>query len=183
MTRATSEAKRSRGGGPNGDQHCLAVGDGVSDSSPGRASPREVFERARRSVIACDANGFANLFAPDGIMEFPFGGAAVGLPECLEGREQIRQHLLTALGRAKQSGRRPVAYDALMLHETSDPELLIAEFDLQGEVASTGETYLVPYVQVFRIRDGQIVSMRDYFPGDRLAALVKLAAAAVEVAG
>jgi uncharacterized protein len=135
------------------------------------ASPREVFERVRRSVIAYDANGFADLFASDGVMEFPFGWAAAGLPPCLEGREQIRRHMEAALSRSWESGRRFLGYDDLVVHETGDPEVIIVEFDLHGHTPA-GKPYQVPYVQVFRVRDGQIVSMRDYFSSERLAALV-----------
>ena len=141
-------------------------------------SPREVFERVRRSVVARDADGFADLFAPDGIMEFPFGGAAAGLPLFLEGRKQIRDHLAAVWGKARQSGRRVLGYDAVVLHETTDAEVIIAEFDLQGEVRATGETYQLPYVHVYRIRDGAIVSMRDYFSSERLTEVLRLGAPA-----
>ncbi|HWM85604.1 MAG TPA: nuclear transport factor 2 family protein [Kofleriaceae bacterium] len=138
------------------------------------SSPREVFERARRSIVACDANGFADMFAPDGVMEFPFGGAVVGLPACLEGREQIRRHLGAALARSRESGRRLIGYDAVVVHQTTDPEVIIAEFDLHGEVSATGQRYQLPYIQVFRIRDGAIVSMRDYFSVAGLAEVTRL---------
>ncbi len=138
------------------------------------ATPREIFERARQCVLEYDADGFADLFAPDGVMEFPFGGAAVGLPESLEGSEQIRRHLSAALGASRRSGRRIVGYDAVVVHETTDPEVVIVEFDLQGEVVRTGQTYPLPYVQMFRVRDGAIVSMRDYFSIERLAAVFEL---------
>jgi hypothetical protein len=108
------------------------------------ASSREVFERARRCVVASDANGFADLFATEGFMEFPFGGAVVELPACLEGRETIRRHIATALARSRESGRRLLGYDAIELHETTDPEVIIVEFDLEGEVTRTGQTYQVP---------------------------------------
>src|SRR5688500_14047035 len=101
------------------------------------ASPLEVFDRARRCVVARDANGFADLFASDGIMEFHFGGAT-GLAPFLEGREQIRSRLGAAW---RAAGRRVLAYDAVVVHQTSDPEVIIVEFDLQGEVTATGEKY------------------------------------------
>ena len=128
--------------------------------------------------LEMDANGFADLFAADGVMEFPFGARAVGLPECLEGREQIRSHLAARMGGARRSGRRMIGYDAVVVHETADPEVIIVEFDLVGELSATGQTYQLPYVQVFRIRDGAILVMRDYFSGERLAEVMRLAAPA-----
>ena len=137
-------------------------------------SPRDVFERARRCVLARDANGFADLFAPDAVVEYPFGARAVGLPPYLEGREQIRGHLTAAMRRSRAAGGRMIAYDAVVVHETTDPEVIIVEFDLMGELSATGQTYQLPYVQVFRIRDGAIVTMRDYFSGKRLAEVMQL---------
>jgi ketosteroid isomerase-like protein len=57
-----------------------------------------------------------------------------------------------------------------MLHETADPEVIIVEFDLHGELRGTGRTYQLPCVQVFRIRDGAVVWFRDYFSRDQVAA-------------
>ncbi len=81
----------------------------------------------------------------------------------LRGREEIRTLLVTAGQRARQAGRRIVRYDPVVVHETADPEVIVAEFDLPGEVAATGEPYRIPFIQVLRVRDGEIVSMRDYF--------------------
>jgi uncharacterized protein len=138
------------------------------------ATPREVFEGVRRSLIERDADGFADLFAPDAFLEFPFSCAAVGLPPCLEGREQIRRHLHAVMASAREAGRRILGYEAVVLHETTDPEVIIVEFDLLGEVPRTGQSYQLPYVQVFRIRDGQILSMRDYFSAERLVEVLNL---------
>lgn len=49
-----------------------------------------------------------------------------------------------------------------MVHETTDPEVIIVEFGLDGEIVSTGETYQLSYIQVVRVRNGRIVWMRDY---------------------
>jgi ketosteroid isomerase-like protein len=145
-----------------------------SRASKRGATPREVFECARRSMVERDADGFADLFAPDAFLEFPFSCAAVGLPACLEGREQIRRHLHAVMAGSMEAGRRILGYDAVVLHETTDPEVIIVEFDLQGDVPRTGQSYQLPYVQVFRIRDGQILSMRDYVSAERLVEVLDL---------
>lgn len=49
-----------------------------------------------------------------------------------------------------------------MLHETRDPEVVIAEYDYDGRVTTTGRSFQVPNIQVSRVRDGQIVASRDY---------------------
>ena len=65
--------------------------------------------------------------------------------------------------RMREAGRRPGAVAGVVVHETLDPEVVVVELALGG-----GDDPL-PYVQVFRVRDGQIVSFRDYF-GPRTAA-------------
>ena len=54
---------------------------------------------------------------------------------------------------------RPLKYREA-LHETTDPAVLVAEFDLHGEVA--GAAFVSSYVVVMTIRDGLIVHSRDY---------------------
>jgi uncharacterized protein len=44
----------------------------------------------------------------------------------------------------------------------------VVELELEGEVAATGDAYRLPCIQVFRVRDGAIVSFRDDF-GPRTA--------------
>jgi uncharacterized protein len=47
------------------------------------------------------------------------------------------------------------------IHETADPEVIVAEFEYQG-TTETGEPYALPAIFVMRVRDGEIVSSRDY---------------------
>lgn len=128
----------------------------------GVPGPREVFERLHQRVRDdYDMDGQADLYAPDGILEMPF--APPGALRRIEGREEIRALLAVAGQAARRAGRRIVRYDPVVVHETADPEVIVAEFDLHGEVSTTGERYRVSFIQVLRARDGQIVSMRDYF--------------------
>jgi uncharacterized protein len=143
-------------------------------STPAADSPRAVVECVHRLVLTSDIERQADLFAPDGVLEWPF--APVGVPRRLEGREAIRS-LLEPLGeRMRQAGSRMTGLHAVVVHETLDPEVIIVELELRGEVVATGGVYRLPYIQVFRVRDGQIVSFRDYFgPGtaDSLAAALQ----------
>jgi len=125
---------------------------------PTSASPREVFERAHVHVRDYDLERFADMFASDGTLEFPF--APEGTPRRLEGRDQIRRVMAVAGQRARQSGRRITHYDPVLVHETTDPEVIVVEFDLHGE-ESTG-SYTLSFIQVLRVRGGRIAEMRDY---------------------
>ncbi len=51
----------------------------------------------------------------------------------------------------------------ITIHETTDPEVIVAEFEYQGTVADTGEPFALPGIFVLRVRNGEIVSSRDYF--------------------
>ncbi|HEX5114880.1 MAG TPA: nuclear transport factor 2 family protein [Pseudonocardiaceae bacterium] len=118
--------------------------------------PLAVLERRRRCVIARDMAAFADLFAVDGVIEIPF--ATNGLPTRLAGRETIRE--FTA-----QSGDHPLEIADLrteQVYRTEDPEVVIVELVTVGRVTTTGQSFEVPCIQVFRIRDGQIVLFRDY---------------------
>ena len=127
-------------------------------------TPREVFDRLHRFVLDYDADSQAELFAPEAVWEFPF--APEGIPRCIEGREAVRSLGKIGMERSKQSGRRLTGYHSVVIHETSDPEVIIVEFELHGEDTTTGTAYQIPYIQVLTVREGLIVSLRDYFPGE-----------------
>ena len=131
-------------------------------TSAGGTSPREVFARLHRAVREnYDMDGQADLYAENGTVELPF--APPGMPGRIEGREAIRRILRAGGEGARQAGRRIVEYRNVVVRDTDDPEVIVAEFDLHGEVPATGATYQLSFIQVLRVRDGEIVSMRDYF--------------------
>ncbi|MFD7662649.1 nuclear transport factor 2 family protein [Streptomyces sp. NPDC059788] len=116
-------------------------------------SPLDVLEQRRAAVTACDADAFADLFAPDGVIELPFAGADV--PDRIEGREAIR-----TFARAAMSAMRVDTLATLAVHRTDDPEVVVAEVLTRG--VGRGDAFEGRSVQVFRIRDGRIVLFRDY---------------------
>jgi hypothetical protein len=121
------------------------------------AGPREVFARAKRLALAKDLDGFADLFAPDGVHELPF--APPGIPRRLEGRETLREYFAAITGTPlKHTG-----FTDMTVYETTDPGVIIAEYDAHGTVTSTGRPYQLRYVQIVKVRDGQIALWRDYW--------------------
>jgi ketosteroid isomerase-like protein len=142
----------------------------MSDS----VTPSALWERAHELVQEYDLGAFADLFAADGVMEFPF--APPGTPRRLVGPQEIRATLVPAGERARQAGRRILRYSPVVVHETADPEVIVAEFDLHGETAD-GESYEISYVQVLRAREGRIVSLRDYIDYRALAEAGRVAQA------
>ena len=48
------------------------------------------------------------------------------------------------------------------VHQTRNPEVVIAEWDYDGLITTTGRSFQVSNIQVSTVRDGQIVASRDY---------------------
>jgi ketosteroid isomerase-like protein len=99
-------------------------------------APQEVFQRAIRLVQDRDLDSYVELFADDGTLEFPF--APPGAPQRMQGRVEIRRSLGPLWQRARQSGRRVTGYDPVVVHNTTDPEVIVAEFTLHGMVEDRG---------------------------------------------
>lgn len=49
----------------------------------------------------------------------------------------------------------------MVVHETADPEVVVAEWTYDGEGAD-GRAFQVANIQVTRVRDGKILASRDY---------------------
>ncbi|MHB0992341.1 MAG: nuclear transport factor 2 family protein [Burkholderiales bacterium] len=128
--------------------------------------PKEIFSRLHEFVIKYDAEGQADLFSEDAVWEFPF--APEGIPKIIEGREKIIAAAKAGMERSKKKGRRITDYKSVEIYETNNPEVIIAEFTLQGEITSTGKTYEIPYIQLLKTHNDKILLLRDYFPGEIL---------------
>jgi ketosteroid isomerase-like protein len=115
-------------------------------------SPRAVFERLIGGISEGRWHDLADLYAEDAVVDQPFAGPA---PGHLEGRETIRAHFAGAAG----MGLTLAAHD-VVVHETADPEVIVAEFtyDVTGPAGSA----TAANIQVLRVRDGRITATRDY---------------------
>jgi ketosteroid isomerase-like protein len=120
------------------------------------ATSREVVERVLRASREMDTETFVSLIAPDGYIEWPYRPA--GIPDRLEGREQIRG-FLTAQAKGLV---RFDEYRNTVIHETTDPEVVIVEYDVDGTVIPTGAPLHQTIIAVLRIRAGLVISYRDY---------------------
>jgi len=120
------------------------------------SSPREIVEQVRRAVTG-EGVAIADLFAEDGVMEYPF--AMPGQPRQLRGRESIRAYF-TQAARYRQL----FAMDGVdaLVRETDDPEVVVAEIEHHGRSLVTGQAYRFRALGVIRVRNGQIVSYQDY---------------------
>lgn len=104
------------------------------------------------AMLHKSADELADLYAEDGLHEFPFGG----LPP-FEGREAVRAGYRAMWG-ATLFVAEEVRRDAL--HRTEDPEVVVVE--QTTHVLAGVRRVAVPGLLVLRIRAGLIVHTRDY---------------------
>jgi len=119
-------------------------------------TPADVLSQRRRLILSGDADGFADLFAPDAVIEVPF--APPGVPSRLEGREAIREYSRHVTA----TPLRLEDFEVAEHYQTQDPEVVIVEMRTNGTVTTTGRPFAATSIQVLRIRDGQIVLFRDF---------------------
>lgn len=114
-------------------------------------------DRLLEAVLSHDMAAFAAEWAPDGTMDFPF--APTGAVTHLDGRDAVAAYL-----EGYNDAVRPWRVTSEQRHDTADPDTLVVEFAVAGDVAATGEPYEMRYVAVITVGDAGIVSYRDYWP-------------------
>jgi uncharacterized protein len=117
-------------------------------------SPREVFLALVNGIADGNPDGLPELYAEEIDVVHPFDPLH-GAP--LRSREELRKRLESLAARPRP--RRRVGN--VTIHETADPEVIVAEFEYQG-TTDAGEPYALPAIFVMRVRNGEIVSSRDY---------------------
>jgi uncharacterized protein (TIGR02246 family) len=119
-------------------------------------TPADVLARRRRLILGRDADGYADLFAPDAVIDSPF--APPGAPARVEGREAIREYSRQVMA----SPLRVEDFEVTELYQTQDPEVVIVEMRAQATLTTTGQSFAATSIQILRIREGQIVLFRDF---------------------
>src|SRR5436190_8382623 len=122
------------------------------------ATPADVLARRRQLMLNGDADGFADLFAPDAVMEFIFHGPPGTPPVRVEGREAIREYSR----RFTDSPMRIEDFEVTELYQAQDPEVVIAEIRAKATLGTTGRSITAMSIQVLRIREGHIAAFRDF---------------------
>ena len=121
------------------------------------ATPADVLARRRHLTLTGDADGLADLYAPDAVIESPFAGQS-GMPARLEGREAIRAYTRQVVA----SPLRLEDYEVAELYQAQDPEVVIVEMRAKATVTTTGRPITATSIQILRIREGHIVLFRDF---------------------
>ncbi|MEV6872519.1 nuclear transport factor 2 family protein [Amycolatopsis sp. NPDC051128] len=116
-------------------------------------TPRLVFDRFLTASVKNRWDDLADIYAEDVTVEMPF--TLPGVPRLTRGREELRRRF-----HAAGQVRRLVKAENVVVHETTDPSVLVAEFDLHGELNDS--VFVSSYVMVMTIEDGLITYSRDY---------------------
>ncbi|MEV6117753.1 nuclear transport factor 2 family protein [Streptomyces sp. NPDC052109] len=126
-------------------------------------SPREVFQKPLEDIGAGRLSELARLYAEDAVVETVF--EPVG-PRRIQGRAALEERF------AEVAASSPVELTPanVVIRETDDPEVVVAEWDYQVRHRVTGRTFESADIQVLRVRDGLIVHSRDF--RDHLALIV-----------
>ena len=119
-------------------------------------SPREVFLALVNGVAEGRWKDLPDLYAEQTHVVHPFDPLRAA---ALRTRDELREHFRPT-GAGPRLHRRATN---ITIHETTDPEVIVAEFEYQGTVEGTGEPFALPGIFVLRVRDGEIISSRDYF--------------------
>jgi uncharacterized protein len=128
-------------------------------------TPREIAELVRK-IVAGEDVVFADLFAADGVLAYPF--AVPGQPPEVRGRAEIRAYFAGREGR-----RQAFVMDGVdqVIYETDDPEVVVVEITHHGHSTVTDAPYEFRALGVIRVRDGEIVRYDDYMNPIALATL------------
>jgi ketosteroid isomerase-like protein len=124
-------------------------------------TPQELVERVHTLFLAGDVDGIAGLVAEDVVIENPF--APAGHPARVEGRESFRDRLAARMGGSIRFDR----FADVAWHQSTDPEVVVVEFELHGRIPD--HAFTRRYIQVVRVRDGQVIHWRDYFDPQAMA--------------
>jgi len=119
------------------------------------ASPTEVFHRIVDAIAERrQAEILDECYAEDVVVEHPF---MIPEPTTTKGREQLRV-------RVTNLKNLPITMEIadVVVHETADPEVIVGEFESRITSKQTGKCIITSNILVLRVRNGLIVSSRDY---------------------
>jgi ketosteroid isomerase-like protein len=123
-------------------------------------APRAILRRYQQAIVDKSADDLADLYAADAVHEVPF--LFPGIPDRLEGREQVRAAYRSAWA---ASDAQPRTVREVSVHSCVDSGVLVVEQVVSGVLQSTGQSFEFPGVLVLRVRDGKIIHVRDYMDG------------------
>jgi ketosteroid isomerase-like protein len=123
----------------------------VTASTP--SSHVDVLRRAFAGVSAGDADQMLANYTDDMVLELPYSDP----PMTLRSKAEVHGYLAKAFQVFK------FHLDITDVYETTDPDVLVAEYSGEGQVTTTGKPYNNSYIGVYRFRDGLISWVREFY--------------------
>jgi len=118
---------------------------------------RDVVERLLHAAVSAHPEDMADCYAAEVVIEMPFAVAGLYPRRTETTREDLRAAF--AAGRAV---RRYTSLGRSVIHETTDPDVIIADYDLKGHLVATGEPFAMSFLMILTLRNGQIAYSRDF---------------------
>lgn len=120
-------------------------------------SPRETIEQLMRAAVSPIPGDMADCYAPEVVIEMPFA-----VDGWYPSRTETTREELRARFQAGTMVRRYKSLSDVTIHETANPEVVVAEYQLDGEMTATGQAFSLRFAMVVTVRDGYIAHTRDY---------------------
>ncbi|MFE2216614.1 nuclear transport factor 2 family protein [Streptomyces canus] len=119
-------------------------------------SPVDLYRHSLRLLLDKNIPAWVDLWAEDGLMEFPF--APADRPQRLEGKEAVAAYMRHYPDHIDLHD-----FPDLRIHRTTDPQTIVVEMRGVGRLVKTGAPFDMTYIAVVTVRDGRITSYRDYW--------------------
>ncbi|MGV9454524.1 nuclear transport factor 2 family protein [Streptomyces sp. NPDC003635] len=119
-------------------------------------SAEALYRDSLRLLLAKNIPAWVDLWAEDGVMEFPF--APPGWPTRLEGRAAVAAYMRDYPDHIDLH-----EFPDLRIHRTADPDTLVVEMRGVGRLVETGAPFDMTYIAVVTVKDGRFTSYRDYW--------------------
>lgn len=127
-------------------------------------TPRDLLTRLLDGLAGprTQRHHLADLYAPDATIDLPY---AIPAPLRLTGRDEIRAHL-------RRTADLPITVHVhdLTTHQTTDPDVIVSEFDYT--VHANGHQTTVTNIQVLTAKNGLISATKDFHDHHALADLL-----------
>jgi len=120
-------------------------------------TPRDLYDRMRRHWLSNEAAFDPDMLTEDVVVETPF--AMPGRPASTAGRDRVLAFI--------RAGHASVPFRfhdcrTIAVHETTDPQTIVVEYELHATMTATGATASAPFIGVLTTRDGRIARWREY---------------------
>jgi uncharacterized protein len=120
-------------------------------------TPHEMFQLMLQRWLSQSAGLTGDDLTDDVIVEMPF--APPGRPKRIEGRQPLLDHI------TPQRAAFPVRFDAgrvLAVHDTTDPDTIVVEYELTGTSLKTNKQSSAAFISILTMHDGKIALWREY---------------------